>query len=178
MLAPQTACGGPLSGSNFREVTQKHHQSWYARMKKNSFHYATSAFLIISVLLSGYTRMSKKEELSLIDIIFFFISSIFFAASLTLSSKNSIENALYKIFYTLIMGLISSFIYLVSFQFSFNKLSIGESGMIFHGVFGILGPIIVGSIAILVSLFIVFRKPWNGYVRSSHTIYCFTPIYD
>ena len=149
-------------------------------MKKNSVYFVTSTLLIISIILSILTINLTREQIEnlplfdlyLIDMIFFFMTSIFISASLILVSRNRIEGIIRKIFFTLLIAIISSFAYFVLVAFSFTRYGSGESGMIGQAIVAVGGSMIVFIIATIVSFItFLFAKPRmriideNGFIK-------------
>ena len=127
-------------------------------MKKNKLLLTTFLALIISIILFAVTPKYKIEEIALIFLILFSVTAILISASLTSYTKSVVKKSLYNTPLVLLFGFSSCCIYFIMFFFTFNDMGSGESGMIFGGVFGVLGSIVVGIISILINLFILLRK--------------------
>ncbi len=127
-------------------------------MKKNKLYLTTFLTLIISIILSLATPEYKIEEIALIFLILFSVTAILISASLTSFTKRIVKKSLYNIPLVLLFGFSSCCIYYIMFLFTFNDIGGGESGMIFGGIFGVLGSIVVGIMSILINLLILIRK--------------------
>lgn len=132
-------------------------------MKKNKLYLTTLLTLIISISLSVITPKYKIEEIALIFLILFSATAILISASLTSFTKNIVSKSLYNIPLVLLFGFSSCFIYFIMFYFAFKDMGGGESGMIFGGIFGVLGAIAVGIISILINLLILVKKRFKDH---------------
>jgi hypothetical protein len=119
-------------------------------------------FSIISLTLSGLTRYYEVEELSLLDIFTFSATAILISASLSSFAKRVIEKSFYKTLLAFIFGLLSCFIYFEMFLFTFESIPGGESGMMFGGIFGVVGSIAVGVISTFINFLMLLRKRVEG----------------
>lgn len=127
-------------------------------MKKNKLYFTTFLTLIISIILSVVTPKYKIEEIALIFLILFSVTAILISASLTSFTKSIVKKTSYNIPLVLLFGFSSCCIYYIMFLFTFNDMGSGESGMIFGGIFGVLGSIVVGIMSILINLLILIGK--------------------
>jgi hypothetical protein len=127
-------------------------------MKKNKLYLTTFLTLIISIILSVVAPKNKIEEIALIFLILFSVTAILISASLTSFTKSNVKKSLYNIPLVLLFGFSSCCIYNIMFLFTFNDVGSGESGMIFGGIFGVLGAIVVGIMSIIINLLILIRK--------------------
>ncbi|MGA1871723.1 MAG: hypothetical protein ACMUJM_24610 [bacterium] len=122
----------------------------------NRFYLITFIAIIISVILSELTHNYDLEILTLIDVILFSMTTILISASLMLAIKSIIKWKIYTMPLALLFGLLSCFIYFKLFKFTFADIGGGEGGMIFGGIFGVLGSIAVGLMSILVNFLTLF----------------------
>ena len=127
-------------------------------MKKNKLYLTTFLTLIIPIILYVITPKHKIEEIALIFLILFSITAILISASLTSFTKSIVKKSLYNIPFVLLFGFSSCCIYFTMFLFTFSDLEGGESGMVFGGIFGVLGSIVVGIISIIINFLILIKK--------------------